>query len=169
MHLKNIKLSVFLLSKINTDCLRCEVLEKRTSFVVKTEYCIFTLYKHTKSVLHLTGIKSKENLKKSLVFIVNDFHAKILSFRIDNTLFSSKNNIDIDYTIKKQNKFLDYYFCYKPECFPALVYKPRRNTIGHPTILLFFTGSFVLLGGKNILEISKAKKFVENLINRYAS
>ena len=172
---QNIKLSVQLEKDVDMHTLKrnhnCEVLEKRTCFLVRTERGVLTIYKHSPFVVHVTGIKSNQNLDNIIKFLTSKLKNTIKNIKIDNSMFSCKNHVKIDrnslLTSEKEN--LLYTLKYVCEAFPAIYFKPKESLKknGHPTILLFNTGSFVFLGGKKIEEIKSANVFIENIINKY--
>ena len=59
--------------------------------------------------------------------------------------------------IKFTMKLNKFYNCnYTEEIFPALFLKPKIKTSKNPTILLFKTGSYIILGGKTLEEVRYA-------------
>jgi TATA-box binding protein (TBP) (component of TFIID and TFIIIB) len=53
---------------------------------------------------------------------------------------------------------------YNPEVFPALFLRSKFKKNGYPTILVFRTGSFVIIGGKAMAHIKQASTFVQSFI-----
>ena len=60
-----------------------------------------------------------------------------------------------------------FYVDYNVELFPGMFLKPKQN--GWPTTILFRTGSFQIMGGKNIQFIKKAHFHVQNIIKYFVN
>ena len=86
---------------------------------------------------------------------------------IDNIFFSKKDNKNLDmyslYNYLKENK---NYFCnYNIELFAGTYLHPNNKL--YPTILLFRTGSYTLMGGKRLKYIYESELFVKDLIQMF--
>jgi TATA-box binding protein (TBP) (component of TFIID and TFIIIB) len=95
-----------------------------------------------------------------------------LSGSIQNSLFSFKNNYEKINNFNFQNvlrKFENniYSIKFNAEVFPAMFLRPalKYKKMGFPTILLFTSGSFVIIGGKTMEYIKKAHTLALSLIN----
>ena len=132
------------------------------------------MYKHESKSIYVTGIKSAENFLKVIEFVKRKFQVKIEQMRIDNSMFSCKKKVAIDRNkllLEINNKNFPYSTNFTMEVFPAIFLKPRRELKkrGAPTIIFFpSTGSYVLLGGKRLIEIKHASVYIENLIKKYS-
>ena len=87
--------------------------------------------------------------------------------KIDNMFFSKKDNKNLDmcllYNYLKENK---NYFCnYNIELFAGMYLHPTNKL--YPTILLFRTGSYTLMGGKSLKYIHESEHFVKDLIQMF--
>ena len=147
--------------------------EKKQNFGLRVSGTSVTFYKHSQNILHVTGIKSKSQLISIFEFVRFTILNEVVSSQVDNSLFSFKNCSDVKplnfaSTIKQVEKEGLYTCSYTPEIFPALFLKPKAflKKGGFPTILLFTSGSVVMLGGKTIVKIVKALTMIENLMNK---
>ena len=95
------------------------------------------------------------------------FKQKTVKVRIDNTFFSKKDYKNIDmialYRIMKENK--DYYVNYNIELFAGMYLHPINKLF--PTILVFRTGSYTLMGGKCFIAVYESEKFICCLIQKF--
>ena len=170
---KNLKISIRMKTPINKTLLEkkgIQFVEKRQNFNLKIAGACITFYKHTKNTLHVTGIKSKSQLTSIDYFIRSDMENTPTSYRVDNSLFSFKNatgskHINFVSAIEQVEKSGFYGCSYTPEIFPALFLKPSASCkqAGFPTILLFSSGSVVLLGGKCLVKVDIAIQMLRNL------
>ena len=161
MQIKNIKAS-FIFSE--------DLIEgKRTKemFTSKQKDVVLTIYKHTPNLLNITGIKSFGHLVLTKEEMEKKFNKSISEMRIDNIFLSKKNHMNIDL-----NRIFDYlkghekfYASYVHELFPGMHLKPKDKTF--PTIGLFRTGSFTMMGSKNVDAICESEMFVNSLIERF--
>ena len=87
--------------------------------------------------------------------------------RIDCIFFSKKDTTNID--LKAICRYLqgncDYFFNYDVESFPGMFLQPLDKKL--PTILVFRTGSYTIMGGKSIDGIVKSVEFVQGLMNMF--
>ena len=147
--------------------------KKKQNFGLRVSGASVTFYKHSQNILHVTGIKSKSQLVKIFEFVRFTILNEVVSSQVDNSLFSFKNCLEVKplnfTTAIKQVENEGLFTCsYTPEIFPALFLKPKAflKKGGFPTILLFTSGSVVMLGGKTIVKIVKALTMIENLMNK---
>lgn len=161
MKLKNIKAS-FIFDK--------NLVEKKTGcekYIFKEKNVSYTIYKHTPNLLNITGVKSLTQLKTCRLDMEKHFDSEVVKERIDNLFFSKKDNKNID--LDKLNAFLQghekYYASYTHELFPGMHLLPKNKM--YPTIVLFRTGSFTLMGSKCLDYVFESESFVKNLINLF--
>ena len=89
--------------------------------------------------------------------------------RIDNTFFMKKNRMKIN--LNKIHKNINLYHkdiyipSYNPEIFTGMHVRPKDKTF--PLIILFSTGTFLLMGGKSLNRIHEAENIVNNLLYKY--
>ena len=95
------------------------------------------------------------------------FHIKIIEYKIDNLFFSKKDNknIDLDRLCQYLHDHEKYYASYCHELFPGMHLLPKDKL--YPTIVLFRTGSFTLMGSKNLDFVFESESFVESLIKMF--
>jgi TATA-box binding protein (TBP) (component of TFIID and TFIIIB) len=161
MKLKNIKAS-FIFDE--------DLLERRIGtdkFIFKEKNVTFTIYKHTPDLLNVTGVKSLGQLKNCKEEMEKRFNTKVKKERIDNLFFSKKDkkNIDLDQISMYLRGHDKYLASYTHELFPGMHLLPKDKAF--PTIVLFRTGSFTLMGSKNLNAIFESESFVESLIDMF--
>jgi TATA-box binding protein (TBP) (component of TFIID and TFIIIB) len=161
MKLKNIKAS-FIFGE--------DLIEKRNGtekLIFKEKNVTFTIYKHTPDLLNVTGVKSLAQLKSCKEEMEKHFEKKIKEERIDNLFFSKKDkkNIDLDQLSIYLQGHKKYFASYHHELFPGMHLLPKDKSF--PTIVLFRTGSFTLMGSKNLNAIFESELFVESLIDMF--
>ena len=66
----------------------------------------FTIHRHHRNVIHVTGVKSNSHLKLCTQYIENMFDVKIKEMTIDNQFFSHKDNkvLDLGKVFEKKAK-----------------------------------------------------------------
>ena len=114
----------------------------------KLEDATFTVYAHTKNVLHVSGVKSLFHLEQCEQALKKKY--EIVYMKIDNRLYSHKDSKSInmknlyDQLCQKQ-KDGKFNTIYEPELFPGLMIKHKNKSI--PTAIIFRTGSYNIMGG----------------------
>lgn len=173
---KNIKATFFLSHEIcfdNDEFLSCLKDKKITFTKKKSLYTIkhsdfrfvCTIYFKKLSEIHITGIINK-NIFKYIIFFLEKYISIPLRIRVDNSMFAGKLESPIcDFKLAKLNlKFNNIYTCnYTEEIFPALFLKPKNKINNNPTILLFKTGSYIILGGKTLAKVKYAQSFLKSM------
>ena len=97
------------------------------------------------------------------------YDVKCSNLRVDNIFFSHKDFLNIDmnalyYHLRqyhKDNHVIDYNI----ELFPGLYMKSKIK--GLPTLILFRTGSFTIMGCKSMEILIKYKTFVNNIFKLF--
>ena len=127
----------------------------------------FTIYRYTPKLINITGVKSAEEIEQQKTLMEEMFKQKVLQVRIDNTFFSKKDYKNIDmltlYKYVKENK--DYFVNYNIELFAGMYLHPINKL--YPTILVFRTGSYILMGGKSLKLLYESEQFVKDLIQMF--
>ena len=127
----------------------------------------FTIYKHSQHLLNVTGLKSAEEIEQQKSVIEEMFQQEVKKVRIDNVFFSKKDYKNIDmcslYNDLKENK--DYFIDYNIEVFAGMYLHPKDKQ--YPTMIIFRTGSFTIMGGKSIKIIYECEFFLKTLIQKY--
>ena len=108
----------------------------------------FTIHQHTKNVVHVTGVKSKRHLYFCAEYIKETFNVGIIKEKIDNQFFShkSKKILSMRSIYHEISEMENYCVLYEPELFTGMTIKHVNKAF--PTIILFSTGSYSILGGK---------------------
>jgi len=161
MKLKNIKAS-FIFNQ--------NLIEEKSGtekFIFKEKNVTYTIYKHSPHLLNVTGVKSIAQLKNCKGNMEERFEAEIIEDRVDNLFFSKKDNKNLD--MDRLCQYLQgnelYYPSYVHELFPGMHLLPKNKV--YPTIVLFYTGSFTLMGSKDLDCIFESESFVERLIKQF--
>ena len=153
MKLKNIKASF--------------IFKFNEKFIFKEKSVTYTIYKHTPHLLNVTGVKSIAQLLNCKSDMEERFNEKIIQERVDNLFFSKKDNRNLDMDqlchYLKENEL--YYASYVHELFPGMHLLPNNKL--YPTIVLFRTGSFTLMGSTDLECIFESESFVESLIKKF--
>lgn len=91
---KNLKIRIIL--KSSFDCTKQNSgfkIENRTNlFVVRSSFmkCVFIIYKHTLTTVHVTGIRNKDSINDIVIFLKKFDIDDAQKFIIDNSLFSGR-------------------------------------------------------------------------------
>jgi TATA-box binding protein (TBP) (component of TFIID and TFIIIB) len=169
---RNLKISLSLMNTLNLERVE-NFRETNCSYLIYNNVynkCVITVYKHSMRRLHITGICNKSDLHTIFDFVREVLKNVILTGSIQNSLFSFKNvNKNINFNFKNVMKFVNniYNIKFNAEVFPAIFFRPilKFKKMGFPTILLFSSGSYVLIGGCRMKYIKKAHILVTNIIN----
>ena len=157
MKLRNLKASFFLNKPY-------AVPKKVKNFILKHSPFSFTIYHHAPKLINVTGLKSFSQLTQVKQVIEARMGQKVIKIRIDNTFYSQKNfsNIDLNkvFTFMKSNTY--FHVDYNVELFAGMYLQPKKEH--YPTILLFRTGSYTMMGGKEKTIIEKCETFITSLI-----
>lgn len=159
MKLKNIKLRFIFENDV--------VKKVNRQIIWKNENISFSIYKDATKFINVTGLKSLHEIEEEKLAMEKLFKQKIIKVKIDNIFFSKKDNKNLDmhllYNYLKDNK---NYFCnYNIELFAGMYLHPTNKL--YPTILLFRTGSYTLMGGKRLKYIYESELFVKDLIQMF--
>ena len=127
----------------------------------------YTIYTHTPHLLNVTGVKSIAQLKTCKCEMEEKFDNKIIKYKIDNLIFSKRDNKKkyLDRLCQYSHGYEKYYASYCHELFPGMHLLPKNKL--YPTIVLFRTGSFTLMGSKNLNFIFESESFVKSLIKMF--
>ena len=159
MKLRNIKVSFI----FENDVLKTE----KRQVIWKNENLTFTIYKGATKLVNVTGLKCVEEIKQQETLLEKKFETKCLKVRIDNAFFSKKDYKNIDmtalYNAMKARK--DYFTNYNIELFAGMYLHPINKL--YPTILVFRTGSYTIMGGKSLKLIYKTEQFIRNIIQMF--
>ena len=160
MKLKNLKASFILKNEIVME-------RKKKNNVFKHQPFTFNIYHHSPHIVHVTGVKSIERMKLAQCIIEEKFHQKVLKIRIENMFYSQKNYQNID--LIKVHEFLQnnelFHVDYNVELFAGMYLLPKNKQ--YPTIIFFRTGSYTIMGGKQLKIVKECETFVKSLIERF--
>ena len=136
-------------------------------YIQKINGWTITQYRHSPYHASITGIKTKDEIKKVINHLEVKFNNTCLSYQIDSVMLSHKDFKLIKMeNVPKHLKLLTsrFYIDYQPELFTGMYLKPFDREF--PTVNLFYTGSFQLLGGKSFKKIDYTVKMVKMLIEK---
>jgi len=159
MNLNNIKASFIFEKNV--------IKNKNKQVIWKNGNITFTIYKHTQQLVNVTGLKSAEEIEQQKNLMEEMFQQRVLKVRVDNIFFSKKDYKNIDmcsiYNDLKDNK--DYFIDYNIEVFAGMYLHPKDKS--YPTMIVFRTGSYTIMGGKSVKIVYECELFLKTLINKY--
>ena len=174
---RNIKINVILAQSLDLGLIPIKdftITNKRTCFTLRHVYldCVITIYKHSPTSLHITGIKSPSVITEVFELLSNVMNTRVISSKINNSMFCGKldHHVKISYIVREIERNCSFYNChFCEEIFPALFIKPtiEKRKEGVPTILLFPNGSFIIMGAKNVIRVKHAFMFLTHLTKKY--
>ena len=112
----------------------------------------------------MTGVIRFEQLKLARHIVEEKLQQNVLKGRIDNTFLSQKNykNVDLNDVYKFIQQHEQFHVDYNIELFAGMYLHPKLNN--YLAILFFHTGSYTIMGGKQVNVFEECKAFVKNLI-----
>lgn len=128
---------------------------------------VIIVYRHSPCLLNVTGLKSSKEIRQLWKDLESRFKLHCFKIRIDNIFYSHKDK-------KVYNLFHLFYFLkgfcpeaysvdYNVEIFPGMFLKSKSKTL--PTLILFTTGSYSIIGAKSFDSAWRAKIFVNKLFS----
>ena len=136
---------------------------KKYKFVIKNK--IIIVYGHSPYLLNVTGLKSKKDIDEIICDIESLYDVKCNKVKLDNIFYSHKDRKTISlwhlYYFLRGYSPDGYLVDYNVESFPGMFLKTKSKQL--PTIILFTTGSFSIIGGKSFESVKIAKSFVNKL------
>ena len=127
-----------------------------------------TIYKYKRNLVNVTGIKSIEEVAKYKQLLEEEFNQVVIEEKIDSMFFSHRDNKKIDlnniYYWMRENR-RDYLVDFNEETFHGMYLKPQDRRF--PTIILFRTGSFTLMGGKSLHLMYQSEDLVKDIITKF--
>ena len=163
MQMKNLKMSFFFQKPlIKKD----ENTPSKTNF--KRNTATMTIYKHKTNLVNATGIKSMEDVPTYRQLLEEEFKQPVIEERIDCMFFSHRDNKKIDlhriyYWVRGNRK--DYHVDFNEETFHGMYLKPRDRCL--PTIILFRTGTYTLIGGKSLHLVYQSEDFIKDIVYQF--
>lgn len=166
---------MMLLKNIKATCFLSEPLFEKEKSTKKMKDKIWHIsiivYYHSPSLVNLTGLRSFEEYKACKLMLEKRYNVKIIKSKIDCCFFSHKetrkNEFNIDlraaYHYLKDSKV--FFVSFEPEIFAGLVLKPYDKFF--PSVLLFRTGSYTIMGGKTPKIIKVTQNEVLKIIQKF--
>ena len=161
MKICNIKMSVYFENDLFT--------KKRSNekVIFHEKSWIMTIYYHTPNHVNVTSVKCREDIQKVIIYLEWKYGVKSVRHQIDCAMISHKDNIKIKMSeIANVLKTIStlYHVELEPEIFTGMFLKPYNRE--YPTINLFYTGSYQLLGGKSFEKIDESISIIKSLIKQ---
>lgn len=126
---------------------------------------VIIVYGHSPCHLNVTGLKSKTDILNFKCEIENMFDVICSEIKLDNIFYSHKDYKNISlwhlfYFLRGYSPD-NYVVDYNVELFPGMYLKSQSKDL--PTLILFSTGSYSVIGAKSFESVKTAKQFVNKL------
>ena len=146
-----------------------EKLKKNKKYKISFANANLIIYGHSPLLINMTGLKSMKEVETTRKYIEVVYNVKCSDLRVDNIFYSHKDCLNIDMNALYHH-IRDHYkdthlIDYNIELFPGIYMKSKIK--GCPTIILFRTGSYTILGSKSIDVVVKYKTFIYKLLNLF--
>ena len=144
-------------------------LKKNKKYTSSFGNATLIVYGHSPLLINITGLKSMKEVDTTRKYIEVVYNVKCSDVRVDNIFYSQKDfcNINMNalyYHLREHHKD-DYVIDYNIELFPGLYMKSKIR--GLPTLILFRTGSYTIMGCKSIETLIRYKTFVNNIFKSF--
>ena len=144
-------------------------LHKNKKYTTSFGNATLIVYGHSPLLINITGLKSMKEIQTLKKYLEVAYNVKCSDVKVDNIFYSHKDccNIDMNalyYHLRQHHKD-NYVIDYNVELFPGLYMKSKIK--GLPTLILFRTGSYTIMGCKSIEMLIKYKTFVCNTIKSF--
>ena len=144
-------------------------LHKNKKYTTSFGNATLIVYGHSPLLINITGLKSMKEIQILKKYLEVVYNVKCSDVKVDNIFYSHKDccNIDMNalyYHLRQHHKD-NYVIDYNIELFPGLYMKSK--TKGLPTLILFRTGSYTIMGCKSIEMLIKYKTFVCNTLKSF--
>ena len=131
----------------------------------KVKNYTFIRYMHSPHLVNITGVRSRKEIDDAIQTLEKDNGNICTGVNIDSCMFSHKDNQTIK--LGDITEFLSsvtnlYYVDYQPELFTGCFLKPYDRS--YPTINVFHTSSFQLIGGKSFKKIKESMGIARQVI-----
>ena len=131
----------------------------------KVKNYTFIRYLHSPHLVNITGLRSRKEIEDAIQTLEKENGNICTSVKIDSCMFSHKDNQIIK--LGDITEFLSsvtnlYYVDYQPELFTGCYLKPYDRD--YPTINIFYTSSFQLMGGKSFKKIEESMGIAREVI-----
>ena len=144
-------------------------LHKNKKYTTSFGNATLIVYGHSPLLINITGLKSMKEIHTEQKYLEVAYNVKCSDVKVDNIFYSHKDccNIDMNalyYHLRQHHKD-NYVIDYNVELFPGLYMKSKIK--GLPTLILFRTGSYTIMGCKSIEMLIKYKTFVCNTLKSF--
>ena len=164
MKVKNIKCSLQ-----SSNSILEGKLKKNNKYKIYFGSATLIIYGHSPLLINMTGLKSMKEVDTTINYIEVAYNVKCSNLSVDNIFYSHKDSRNIDmnalyYHVRdcyRDTHFIDYNI----ELFPGLYMKSKIK--GIPTLILFRTGSYTIMGCKSINQVKEYRMFIINLLNHF--
>ena len=132
---------------------------------LKVKNWTYIHYKHSPYLVNITGIQSRRDIKEAIHTLEKENSNICTNVKIDTCMFSHKDNhiIKLEDVVNKLNSVTNLYYAdYHPELSTGCYLKPYDRE--YPTINVFYTSSFQLMGGKSFKKIKESATIAKELI-----
>ena len=158
--LRNIKVRYFFTSNL--------IPYKKTNrkYFLQVNKMKLTIYSHSPKMVNCTGLTNIKNIIQYQKILEHIFRKKVLRSVIDCFFFSKKNyyNLKISDLINQLKHDTRFFIFYNPEIFCGILIHSKLKEL--PTMMLYRTGSFVIMGGKTLDQIQECENFLLNIIDK---
>ena len=158
--LRNIKVRYFFTSNV----IPYEKTSKK--YFLQINKIKLSIYKHSPSQVNLTGLNNIKNIDQYKKILEHIFKKKIFNSVIDCFFYSKKNyfNLKISELICQLKEDKRFFIFYNPEIFCGVMVHSRSKEL--PTMMLYRTGSWVIMGGKTLSQIKECENFLLKAISK---
>ena len=135
--------------------------------IFKERSWTITIYCHTPTMINVTGLKQKGDIEKVKNAMEKRYMKKCLKYQINSIMLSHKDckRIDMNEVIRNVKLLSNmFYIDFVPELFTGMYLKPLDRSF--PTVNIFYTGSFQLLGAKSFEKIDTTVHLVQKIIKK---
>ena len=143
------------------------IVKSKRQIIWRNGKSTFSIYRGATNFINVTGLKSVQEIKQQKLAMEKLFKQNIISVKIDNIFYSKKDSKNVDmgsmYNYLKGRQ--DYFCNYNIELFAGMYLHPSNKV--YPTILLFRTASYTLMGCKSMKLILESENFVQDLIHMF--
>ena len=144
----------------------CEKKSSNEKIITKQKGWTFTLYLHSPRHVNVTGLKSSHEISEIIALLEEQYDNKCTNYKIDSCMISHKDkrNIKLEMVPKILHLVTQKFrIDFNVEIFTGMYLKPYDRD--YPTILLFYTSSFQLLGGKSLEKIEESISIVKSILS----
>ena len=134
--------------------------------ISKQKNWTFTQYLHSPRHVNATGLKSSQDINDIIALFEEQHNNKCINYKVDSCMLSHKDKKIIKLEMIPEILHLvsnKYRVDFNPEIFKGMYLKPYDRE--YPTILLFYTSSYQLIGGKSVQKIEESLSIVKRILS----